>query len=221
MIKALIPVRAGSQRIKNKNIRPFAESSLLEIKIRQLQRIDRIDEVCVNSDSQEMLELASQLGATPIERDPYYATSLVPMNEVWANMAENMSCTDILYTNATSPLVKDESYEELLDLWFERHSTSDYPYDSITTTHEVIEYLWDGVTPINYDPNHHPRSQDLPEYFGLNFAISIIPRKLMISRKSILGKDFLPFKLDKVECLDIDEIDDFEIAEIIYKGLRQ
>jgi len=220
MIKALVPVRAGSQRIKDKNVRPFAESNLLEIKIRQLQRIDRIEEICVNSDSQEMLDIASSLGATPILRDPFYATSTVPMNEVWAHMAQNMKCDDILYTNATSPLVKDESYQELLDLWDERYTTGDYPYDSITTTHEVIEYLWDGIKALNYDPSHHPRSQDLPEYFGLNFAISIIPRSLMIARKSILGKDFLPFKLDKIECLDIDEIEDFQLAEIIYRNLR-
>ena len=42
-IKALIPVRAGSQRIKDKNIRPFAGSSLLEIKIRSLQQVKCID----------------------------------------------------------------------------------------------------------------------------------------------------------------------------------
>ena len=39
MIKALIPVRAGSQRVKNKNIRPFAGSNLLEIKVKQMLSI--------------------------------------------------------------------------------------------------------------------------------------------------------------------------------------
>ena len=51
MIKALIPVRAGSQRVKNKNIRPFAGSSLLEIKIKQMMRIKELDGVIVNSDN--------------------------------------------------------------------------------------------------------------------------------------------------------------------------
>ena len=61
MIKALIPVRAGSQRVKNKNIRPFADSSLLEIKIKQMQRIKELDGVIVNSDSDEMLDIAKSL----------------------------------------------------------------------------------------------------------------------------------------------------------------
>ena len=42
-IKALVAVRSGSQRVKNKNIRPFAGSTLLEVKIRQLKKIKELD----------------------------------------------------------------------------------------------------------------------------------------------------------------------------------
>lgn len=48
-IKALVAVRSGSQRVQNKNVRPFAESSLLEIKLRQLLSIRSLDGVVVNS----------------------------------------------------------------------------------------------------------------------------------------------------------------------------
>ena len=65
-IKALIPVRAGSQRVIRKNIRDFAGSSLLEIKINQLKRISEIDEIIVNSDCSEMLHLAESCGATAV-----------------------------------------------------------------------------------------------------------------------------------------------------------
>lgn len=48
-IKALTPVCSGFVRVKNKNIAPFAGSSLLEIKIRQMLRIPELDGVVVNS----------------------------------------------------------------------------------------------------------------------------------------------------------------------------
>lgn len=48
-IKALVAVRSGSQRVKNKNIRPFAGSTLLDVKLRQLKRIDRLDGIIVNN----------------------------------------------------------------------------------------------------------------------------------------------------------------------------
>jgi CMP-N-acetylneuraminic acid synthetase len=60
MLKALVPVRAGSERVINKNIRAFAGSSLLELKVNQLLRIPEIDEVCVSSDCNDMLSLAKE-----------------------------------------------------------------------------------------------------------------------------------------------------------------
>ena len=45
---ALIPVRKGSQRVLNKNIKPFGNSSLLEIKINVLKTVSIIDEIIVN-----------------------------------------------------------------------------------------------------------------------------------------------------------------------------
>ncbi len=55
IIKALIAVRSGSVRVKNKNIKPFCGSSLLEIKIKQLLSILQIDGVVVNSNDDIIL----------------------------------------------------------------------------------------------------------------------------------------------------------------------
>ena len=66
MITALIPVRKGSQRVKNKNNKLFCNTSLLEIKIKQLlelQQRNKITQVIVTSDDREMLRIAKELGA--------------------------------------------------------------------------------------------------------------------------------------------------------------
>lgn len=54
-IKALVAVRSGSQRVVNKNIRPFAGSTLLEVKLNQLKRIPNLDGIIVNSNDDQML----------------------------------------------------------------------------------------------------------------------------------------------------------------------
>ena len=214
-IKALIPVRAGSQRVKNKNIRPFAGTSLLEIKIKQLKRVSGLDEIIVNSDCEDMLSLAASCGVTAQLRDPKYASNTIPMNDVWCHLAEVTECDDILYTNCTNPLVLDSSYDESLKAYLSLPKG----YDSLTTVNVVQEYLWSGDSAVNYDPKHHPRSQDLPAYHALNFAISIIPRDLMIKNKSILGNRFFQQVISNVEAIDIDTPDDFLIAESAYLKL--
>lgn len=61
-IKALVAVKSDSQKVKNKNIRPFADGSLLEIKLRQLLRCERLEGVIVNSDDENMFDLAYKMG---------------------------------------------------------------------------------------------------------------------------------------------------------------
>ena len=216
-MKALIPVRAGSQRVINKNIRSFADRSLLEIKIEQLKRIQEIDEVIVNSDCTDMLRLAKNLGATAVLRDKKYASNTIPMNEVWQHLAQTTDCDDIIYTNCTNPMVKDESYTTAIKTYREMPRE----FDSLTTVTRSQEYLWSENVAINYDPKSHPRSQDLPVYHSLNFAISIIPRSLMIKNKSILGNNFFHFVISNIESIDIDTMDDFLLAESVYRTFEQ
>ena len=104
-IKALVAVRSGSVRVKNKNMRPFAGSTLLEVKLEQLKRIPNLDGIIVNSNDDEMLELAKSKGCEIVKRDPYYASNTVSMSEVYKNMAENCDCDVIAYINCTNPLL--------------------------------------------------------------------------------------------------------------------
>ena len=61
-LTALIPVRKGSERVINKNIKPFGDSSLLELKICTLKKINYIDDIVVNSDCDTMLGIAKDMG---------------------------------------------------------------------------------------------------------------------------------------------------------------
>ena len=63
-ITAIIPVRAGSTRLKNKNVAPFAGTNLLVNKINQLKQVKDITKIVVSSDSDLMLEMAKAAGAT-------------------------------------------------------------------------------------------------------------------------------------------------------------
>ena len=85
---AVVPVRKGSQRVPNKNIKKFADSSLLEIKINQLLRVDLFEEIIVSSDSDEMLALAKDLGVETHRREEKYSRSGTPMREVYSHIAQ-------------------------------------------------------------------------------------------------------------------------------------
>lgn len=216
-ITAIIAVRKGSKRIKNKNIRPFADTTLLENKIKQLIRTGCADEICVSSDCEEMLAVANRLGVIAIERQEKYATDDVPMNDVYRHLSGLANNEHILYVHVTSPLLEDKSLIECV----EAYKTLEKSYDSLATVTHLEEYIWNDLGAVNYDPNHHPRSQDLPKWYCLNFAVNILPKQIMYERKNIVGQKFYPFFLNDVESIDVDNMTDFEYAEFLYKRKKE
>ena len=214
-LSAIIAVRKGSKRVIGKNIRPFANTSLLEIKIKQLLRTSGINEIIVSSDCEKMLNLAKIHGANAIKRDTEYTSDTVPMNKVYKHLASLASNKHILYVHVTSPLLKDTSLQNAIV----KYQNLPDRYDSLATVKGLKEYLWSPNGPINYDPSCHPRSQDLQEIYALNFAINIIGKDLMLKRKNIIGAKPFLFALDKIESIDVDHEEDFLLAELIYKNL--
>ena len=94
-VVAYVGVRSGSTRVPSKNSRPFTYDrasgealSLLDLKLRTLARVPSVDAVVVSSDSEEMLAVAARYAhVAPLRRDPYYASSTVPVAEFFRHMA--------------------------------------------------------------------------------------------------------------------------------------
>lgn len=119
----------------------------------------------------------------------------------------------LAYINATNPLIKDntivnaiEQYKQICD-----------KYDSLNSAHLIKKFMFKDNLPINYDLRNQPRSQDLPDIYALNFAVSIISRKNMIDCQNVVGRRPYMYSIDEVEATDIDNPIDFEFAEYVYK----
>lgn len=214
-VAALIAARSGSVRVQNKNIRPFAGSTLLEVKINQLKRLSNIDEIIVNSNDEEILSIAEKCGAIPVVRDPYYASNTVSMSDVYKNMAENIDCDIIVYANCTNPVIKDQTIFDIIE-FYKSHLNI---YDSVNSSHLIKEFLFKDNCPINYDLLNQPRSQDLPNISALNFAVNVISKENMIKCKNVVGRKPYLFNIDQIEATDIDNPIDFFLAEQIYQKL--
>ncbi len=219
IFKALVAVRSGSMRVENKNIRPFAGSTLLELKLNQLKRIKGLDGIIVNSNDDEMLKTARKLGCEAVKRDEIYASNTVSMSDVYRNMAENCNCDVIVYANVTNPLISDNTIETAIAEY--KKNASEQIFDSLNSAHLIKEFLFKDNLPINYDLRHQPRSQDLPDIAALNFAISIISRQNMIECKNVVGYKPLIYIIDEIEATDIDNQIDFDFAEFIYNKMRK
>jgi len=209
-ITAIIPVRAGSQRVKNKNFKAFANSSLLEIKINQIKQLP-IDKIIINTDSQEAIKIAKKYNIEFFEREPYYGSSNCSNSEYHEYLAKVTNAENLLIAQVTSPLIKIKSYLNAIQKFFNSNS------DSIMSVRKFQNFLLKNGKPINYTLHDMPNSQDLEPYQIPTFGIVICKRKKMLEYKNyICGKcNFI--ELDDIESIDIDTPFDFEFAEFTFK----
>ena len=213
-VTAVVAVRKGSQRIPNKNIKPFGNSNLLEMKLNILKEVSNIDEIIVNSDCDNMLEIGKQYGCLIHKREDYYASSTVN-NSAFHEHIANVTDTDFIFLAPTcSPFVTAESHDSAIEQFL--HSN----YDSLTSIDIIKNHLWLDGKPLNYSLNNIPNSQDLPDVKRLNYGISIITKESMLKNKSLIGDTPDFYELDHFESIDVDTPFDFFIAEQIYKNYK-
>ena len=210
---AVVPVRKGSQRVKNKNFKPFAGKNLLIHKIKVLKKIKKIDEIIINTDSNEAIKIAKKFNVSYQKRRKYFASSKCSNSDFWQHIAEQTQSKYIMFTNCTSPLVKKQTYEKIINAFKKRKKN----VDSINTVTDLKEYLYLNKKPINFKKSKTPNSQDLPEVVKLNFAVNIISKKEMFNNKSLIGKNPLLYKLDEIEGFDINTPFEFRFAEYLFK----
>lgn len=209
---AVIPVRSGSVRCPNKNIRPFAGSSLLEICIKKLKKLN-LDEIIVDSDSMEMLDLAKRLGVTARRRPSVLALSTTKPPELASHIAKETNADVILIAHCTSPLVSVETMKKFIETDWTGH-------DSLNSGNLLKRHMILHGRPLNYKPPR-PNTQELPEIYGLNYGLNMIRRRDMMIYKDFVGDKPKVFETPENESMDIDTTNDFLLAEKIYEATRK
>lgn len=210
-VTAVIPVRAGSRRLKNKNVAPFAGTNLLVNKINQLKKVPEISRIVVTSDSDLMLEMAKQEGVEIHKRAPEYCDeSTKSFGEVVKHVAESVEGDHILWATCTSPLVFPKQYSDAIQTYFK---VLEEGYDSLASFEIIKRYLWDENGPVNYELGlGHVPSQQLPNLYIVTDGILLSPREKMIEWSYFHGKKPYKYIVDKRSAVDVDDGLDLAVA---------
>lgn len=209
-LTAIIPVRAGSQRVKNKNIKPFANTTLLDIKIETLKKVQGIDDIIVSSDSQEMLKIAKEHDVNVHVRDEYFASNEVNNSDFMQNLSTIVDEGHIIYSPCTSPLLSSETITEIVSKYKNNNLRN------IVTVTTQKHHMWLNGKPLNYDPSNAPNSQDLPDIYSINYGCCILSKDDLYKHKNVVVEPTFHIT-NEIESIDIDTEFDFIIAEFVYR----
>jgi N-acylneuraminate cytidylyltransferase len=211
-ITAVVPIRKGSQRVPNKNFKEFYKGkNLLELKIENLLNVHLIDDIVVNTDSDDAILIAKKYGVSYFKREPYYASSDCSQSDFFHNLAKTTNSDIIIHSPCTSPLVKVDTMYDAINRFIISNN------DSCNSVGLVKDYLWLNNLPLNYEilNNNVPNSQDLPDVLKLTFGFNIISKELMVKQRNVVGNNPLFYMVDEIEETDIDTQLDFELAQFL------
>jgi CMP-N-acetylneuraminic acid synthetase len=213
----VVAVRKGSKRVKNKNIKKFGDSSLIELKLDQIRRLFKSVKILVSSDCPKCLKVARKYNVMIDVREKKYASNLIPMKQVYKYLAKKVKTKFVCYLHVTSPFLKDITLKKSINLFTKNLKK----FNSLATVTTLKEYMWQNGKPLNYNPNNHPRSQDLKKTFALNFAVNIVTTEYMRRFGRITSDKYYPVVIDFPENIDIDNKWQFIIGDYIKKNTNK
>ena len=216
MITAVIPTRAGSERVKNKNTKSFADTNLLQIKIdtmKKLKSMGFIEDILVNTNCVESKNIANSNGVTVVDRDEYLASSDCPITDYWKEVLTNgVKTKHSMLCQCTSPLITLGSYQKCIN---------EYNEKSLMTIEYLKDYIWKNNEALNYDYPNHPKSQNLSkEFFKITFGIVIIDKEEYLKYNNLVTPNTNFISIPREESIDIDDKVDFKFAEALYREMK-
>ena len=220
-ISALLPMKGHSERVPNKNMRIFGDKPLYHCIANILEKSEYVKEILINTDSdiieKDALDNFSKVKI--IKRPEDLCGDMVPMNAIIEYDINRCSYQHILQTHSTNPLLKLETLNNGIKAYFEELSD----YDSLFSVTKIQTRLYDkNGNAVNHNPDILLRTQDLPPLFEENSNFYIFSKDSFIkANNKRIGLKPKMFCIDnKNESIDIDDMDDFYIAEILYKSAK-
>lgn len=211
---AFVPIKLNNQRTPGKNIKRFDDgNALITLFLKTLVKVKGLDEIYVFC-SDETIKNYLIPGVQFLKRPEYLDTQEATPQDIMREFISRVDSDIYAVCHCTSPFVTVEHFEECLK------ATESDEYDSSFTAEKIQHLMWtDTNTPLNFDADNIPRTQDLPKYYSEVSAAYVFKREVFEKYNRRVGVKPYITEVTGVECVDIDYPEDFEIANAIYMSM--
>lgn len=223
---AIIPARGGSKRIPLKNIRSFFGRPMITYSIEAALRSGIFERVIVSTDSPEIEAIALESGAdVPFIRPGDISDDFTAYDDVCWHALNWLHEQGEQYDYAccllsTAPFMRSEDIKKSASLLSQEVtsiiSVTTFPYPifrALKVENEKVKMVW---------PEYEwTRSNDLPETYHDAAHFYWVDANIFLKEKKIITDDCAPFPIPRALVQDIDTLEDWETAEILFELLKK
>lgn len=212
---AFVPIRLNSSRVAGKNLRPLGGRPMMTYILDTLRQVGNIDQTYVFC-SDPSIEALLPEGVALLLRDPALDSDTTLGKEIYDAFTREVEADIYVLAHATSPFIRPETIGEAVA------QVQSGEYDSAFSAERIQTFAWYGGKPLNYSLTHVPRTQELEPVYAETSAFFVFGRELWCERHRRIGDRPYVAVTDRIESTDIDNPDDFTLAEaIVAAGLHR
>jgi len=222
---AIIPARGGSKRIPRKNIKDFLGKPIIIYPLRTLKNSGLFDDIHVSTEDVEIFDIVKKNGFEPkFFRDESLSGDLTPTLPVLRYVVEqyeklNLTFDEIWLVNPCSPLIDVDDLRKAAQIYNSRMcncallAVSELPipleWAYTINSDEVLVPFMEG--------EFAKRSQDLSKAYYDTGTFAIFSRDIIVNSSGAgINEKFIGYRLPKNHSIDIDDLEDWDLAEDIY-----
>jgi CMP-N-acetylneuraminic acid synthetase len=214
-VTALIPIKEHSERVKNKNFRPFNGKPLYHHILETFEKTYAVDAVIIDTDSYIVINEAPKIFPKVItfDRPVELRGDFVSVNKIIEYDIQKIKSDIYIQSHATNPLLKAETIALALKKYIE---VEENDYDSLFSVNSFQSrfYKKNGEA-INHNPEELLRTQDLEPVFEENSNFYIFTEESFKKKNRRIGLKPYMYEMSKIEAIDIDDEFSFKLAEIL------
>lgn len=207
-IVAIMPIKLNNERCPGKNTRMLGNKPLLQYELDNLKKTELCDSINVYCSSEEVQEyLPKEINF--IKRPSFLDLPTSNFNQIFENFMATVEADIYVYAHATAPFITVETMKKCIE------AVKSGKYDSAFCAVKLQDYLWKGGEPLNFDASNLPRTQDLEPIYQETSGVYVFTKEVYEKYKRRIGKTPFIREVTFKEAVDIDNPEDFSLAEAL------
>lgn len=222
-ILGVIPARGGSKSIPRKNVALIAGRPLLAYTCEAALHSKRLTRTILSTEDKEIAAVGRACGVdVPFLRPPILAQDETTMIDVlqhaltYLTEVEGYQVDLVVLLQPTSPLRRTEHIDSAVDLLID--TGAETVVSVVQVPHQfnpssLLQIDKNGMLIPYLDQPMVLRRQDKPQFYARNGPAVLVVRREVLERSELYGSSVRPYEMSPGDSLDIDDIDDLQLAE--------
>ena len=181
---------------------------MLQHELDGLKSTNLIESINVFCSNEDVIPFLPE-GVNFVKRPEYLDLPTSNFNQIFEAFMDTMNADIYVYAHATAPFISVETMKECIE------AVMSGEYDSAFCAVKLQDYLWQNGEPLNFDASNLPRTQDLLPIYQETSGVYVFRKETYEKYRRRIGRKPFIKEVSFKESVDIDNPEDFELAEAL------